>query len=112
MIGDMDFEQTNNSDLQEFRKEVYFHFFEALEDKQKEVELWALPELRNKGAAFVEFRNTLDTDLTWKEKDGYKVLVCSMYYLRPLRFLFKEYTSKVKKDKFTDLPLSIRFTMF
>lgn len=93
--------------LQDFRLKLYFEFFEALEEKQKEIEDWALEQFAQRGQCTFDFGSTdlLDKEIVFKSQWA----ELSASYLRPLKFLFREYTSKFVKNEDNDMPLYITF---
>lgn len=94
--------------IQQFREDLCLDFLESFEKKEKDIELWAMPELTEKGVLFIDFTVTLDKTFDYIDREGHKVLVCSMHYLRPLCLYFHGYDIKLTTDKRTGIVRTLR----
>lgn len=93
--------------LQDFRKELYYEFCEALEERKNDVDNWALEQFVKRGQCTFDFGSTetLDKEIVFKSQWA----ELSASYLRPLKYHFHGYTSKLVKDENNDMPLYITF---
>ena len=83
--------------------EFTLSFYDALEERQEEIEEFATKQFLERGCCSFEFDQSTEKDIVYK-KEYAKM---SMYYAQPLMHHFQQYQMKLVKGEYTNIPLSL-----